>query len=70
MKLYKRATIYFNNQEEDLLAAFANDKLSSEKEVEELREICCNLLYAIQNDSKTVITDIRPTVLKKGESNG
>jgi len=70
MKLYKRATIYFDNQEEDLLAAFANDKLSSEKEVEALREICCNLLYAIQNDSKTIITDIRPTVLKKGESNG
>ena len=70
MKLFKRTTIYFDSEDENILAAFANDKLSSESQVEQLREVCANLLYAISNDSKSIISDVKPIAIKKGESNG
>ena len=70
MKLYKRTTVYFDSQDEDLLQAFVCDKFDKQDDVENLRELCGNLLYAIQNDSKSLISDVKPIVIKKGESNG
>jgi len=70
MKLYKRTTVYFDSQDEDLLQAFVCDKFDKQDDVENLRELCANILYAIQNDSKSLISDVRPIALKKGESNG
>ena len=70
MKLYKRTTVYFDSQDEDLLQAFVCDKFDKQDDVENLRELCANILYAIQNDSKSLISDVKPIVLKKGESNG
>jgi len=70
MKLYKRTTVYFDSQDEDLLQAFVCDKFDKQDDVENLRELCSNLLYAIQNDSKSLISDVKPIVIKKGESNG
>jgi len=70
MQLYKRTTIYFDGQDEDLLQAFVCDKFNKQDDVENLRELCTNILYAIQNDSKSLISDVRPIVLKKGESHG
>ena len=70
MKLYKRTTVYFDQQDEDLLQAFVCDKFDKQDDVENLRELCTNILYAIQNDSKSLISDVKPIVLKKGESNG
>ena len=70
MKLYKRTTVYFDSQDEDLLQAFVCDKFDKQDDVENLRVLCTNILYAIQNDSKSLISDVKPIVLKKGESNG
>jgi hypothetical protein len=65
MKLFKSVNLFFDNNEEMTLEGFVRDKFDCQQDVEDLREICENILYAIRNDSKSIISDIKPRIIKE-----
>ena len=65
MKLFKSVNLFFDSNEEMTLEGFVRDKFDCQQDVEDLRTICENILSAIRNDSKSVISDIKPKIIKQ-----
>lgn len=69
MKLFKSVNLFFDSDEEMTLEGFVRDKFDCQQDVEDLRTICENILNAIRNDSKSVISDIKPKIIKQVDKN-
>lgn len=69
MKLFKSVNLFFDSDEEMTLEGFVRDKFDCQQDVEDLRTICENILSAIRNDSKSVISDIKPKIIKQVSKN-
>lgn len=67
MNIYRQVKYWFTKEDEDLLRDFSCDKFDKRDDVDRLRNLCTELVYAIDNDSRTIVCDVRPKLLQKGE---
>lgn len=68
MQVWKYVTLAFDKDDEDVLRRFAGKKLEGEKDIDLVHTIVENIVYAIDNDSKSKITDINLKYMKGNDN--